>query len=148
MEVWRYPVKSMGGERLDACLISDRGLESDRRWALVDGVANRAGKLLSIRQDERLMTYSARLADHVALGLRFLGALLMGSLMIIPPATARRLARNLASMLAISVAVALIATLFGGWLATRFDQESGPMIVSVASVCFFLSLASRRAPGA
>lgn len=93
------------------------------------------------------LLYLLAFAVTVALGLRFLGALLMGSLMIIPPATARRLARNLASMLAISVAVALIATLFGGWLATRFDQESGPMIVSVASVCFFLSLASRRAPG-
>jgi hypothetical protein len=62
-EVWRYPVKSMGGEPLEACVITDRGLEGDRRWALVDGVANRAGKLLSIRQDERLMTYRARLAD-------------------------------------------------------------------------------------
>lgn len=62
-EVWRYPVKSMGGEHLEACLITDRGLEGDRRWALVDGAANRAGKLLSIRQDERLMTYRARLKD-------------------------------------------------------------------------------------
>jgi uncharacterized protein len=65
VEVWRYPVKSMGGERLDACLITDAGLEGDRRWALVDGTVNRAGKLLSIRQDERLMTYRARLADNV-----------------------------------------------------------------------------------
>ncbi len=62
-EVWRYPVKSMAGERLDACLITDRGLDGDRRWALVDGVSNRAGKLLTIRQDERLMSYRARLAD-------------------------------------------------------------------------------------
>lgn len=55
----------MGGERLEACLITDAGLEGDRRWALVDGTVNRAGKLLSIRQDERLMTYRARLADNV-----------------------------------------------------------------------------------
>jgi uncharacterized protein len=65
VEVWRYPVKSMGGERLEACLITDEGLEGDRRWALVDGSVNRAGKLLSIRQDERLMTYRASLADNV-----------------------------------------------------------------------------------
>lgn len=38
-------------------LITDRGLEGDRRWALVDGTGNRTGKLLSIQQDEWLMTY-------------------------------------------------------------------------------------------
>ena len=66
VEVWRYPVKSMAGERLDSCAVTEAGLEGDRRWAFVDGSPNRAGKLLTIRQDERLMTYSARLAnDHV-----------------------------------------------------------------------------------
>jgi uncharacterized protein YcbX len=65
-EVWRYPVKSMAGERLASSVVSETGLIGDRRWALVDGTANRAGKLLSIRQDERLMTYQARLANgHV-----------------------------------------------------------------------------------
>lgn len=64
VEIWRYPVKSMGGERLDNCLITDSGLDGDRRWALVDGTVNRAGKLLTIRQDERLMTYRARLAGN------------------------------------------------------------------------------------
>ncbi|MGZ3332537.1 MAG: metal ABC transporter permease [Gemmatimonadaceae bacterium] len=84
-------------------------------------------------------------AVTVALGLRYLGALLMGSLMIIPPATARRLARNLTGMLAISALVALVSTLLGGWMAARFNRESGPVIVVVASACFFLSLASPRA---
>jgi uncharacterized protein len=51
----------MAGERLDACAIAQTGLDGDRRWALVDGTANRTGKLLTIRQDERLMKYRARL---------------------------------------------------------------------------------------
>jgi uncharacterized protein YcbX len=62
-EIWRYPVKSMAGEQLDACLISEHGLEGDRRWALIDGSPNRAGKRLTIRQHERLMSYQARLAN-------------------------------------------------------------------------------------
>ena len=62
VEVWRYPVKSMAGERLDSCAVVETGLEGDRRWALVDGTPNRAGKLLTIRQQERLMAYRARLA--------------------------------------------------------------------------------------
>jgi uncharacterized protein YcbX len=62
-EIWRYPVKSMAGEQLDACLISEHGLEGDRRWALIDGSPNRAGKRLTIRQHERLMNYQARLSN-------------------------------------------------------------------------------------
>jgi len=61
VELWRYPVKSMAGERLDSCAVTATGLEGDRRWALVDGTPNRAGKLLTIREEERLMTYQARL---------------------------------------------------------------------------------------
>ena len=64
-EVWRYPVKSMAGERLDSCQVAATGLEGDRRWALVDGSPNRAGKPLTIREEDRLMTYRARLAGGV-----------------------------------------------------------------------------------
>lgn len=65
VEVWRYPVKSMAGESLDSCAVGEQGLEGDRRWALVDWTPNRAGKPLTIREEERLMTYRARLAAGV-----------------------------------------------------------------------------------
>src|SRR5258708_27689757 len=66
VEIWRSPVKSMAGERLDSCAVGEMGLEGDRRWAFVDDSPNRAGKLFTIREDERLMTYAARLAGgHV-----------------------------------------------------------------------------------
>jgi ABC-type Mn2+/Zn2+ transport system permease subunit len=47
----------------------------------------------------------------VALGLRYLGVLLMGSLIIIPAATAKHLARGLTAMLLIAVSAAVLATL-------------------------------------
>jgi uncharacterized protein YcbX len=62
-EVWRYPVKSMAGERLASCQVAETGLLGDRRWALVDGSPNRAGKPLTIREEDQLMTYRAHLAD-------------------------------------------------------------------------------------
>jgi uncharacterized protein YcbX len=36
-EVWRYPIKSLAGERLSSATVEWRGLVGDRRWALVDG---------------------------------------------------------------------------------------------------------------
>jgi uncharacterized protein YcbX len=35
-EIWRYPVKSMAGERLPQSAISTRGLHADRMWAVRD----------------------------------------------------------------------------------------------------------------
>lgn len=69
-EIWRYPVKSMAGERLHSCVAGEHGLEGDRRWALVDGAPNRQGKLLTIRQHDGLMTYRARLAGDAVEVLR------------------------------------------------------------------------------
>jgi len=35
-EIWIYPVKSLGGISLSQAQLTDRGLEHDRRWLLVD----------------------------------------------------------------------------------------------------------------
>jgi uncharacterized protein YcbX len=35
-EIWRYPVKSMGGERLDNVAVDERGMVADRMWAVRD----------------------------------------------------------------------------------------------------------------
>jgi len=60
-EVWRYPVKSMAGERLQSCAITEVGLEGDRRWAFIDRSPHRDGKWFNIKQHAPLMTYRARL---------------------------------------------------------------------------------------
>ncbi len=52
-QVWRYPVKSMGGERLPAARLSRRGIPGDRGWALYDeargGITN-AKRLPPVRE--------------------------------------------------------------------------------------------------
>jgi uncharacterized protein YcbX len=35
-ELYIYPIKSLGGIKLDTALVTDRGFEYDRRWMLVD----------------------------------------------------------------------------------------------------------------
>jgi len=70
--------------------------------------------------------------------------LLMGSLIIIPAAIARRFARSLGTMLALSVAIAVAATAAGTYVASLAARPSGPFIVLAAGGLFFLSLFRRR----
>ena len=41
--LWRYPVKSMVGEELNASEVTDRGLLGDRRFAVVDRSTGKVG---------------------------------------------------------------------------------------------------------
>ncbi len=79
----------------------------------------------------------------IALGLRYLGVLLMGSLVIIPAATAKRLSRNLNQLLATSALLAIGTTVVGLGIATRLHREPGPMIVAVGAIVFLAPLAQR-----
>ncbi len=56
-ELWRYPVKSMGGERLEHATLGAMGIPGDRGWAVRDEAAGeiRGGKKLP-----QLMLCSAR----------------------------------------------------------------------------------------
>ncbi len=48
--LWRYPVKSMAGEALDAAHVTARGLRGDRAYALVDTARGRVGSAKSARK--------------------------------------------------------------------------------------------------
>lgn len=58
LELWRYPVKSLQGERLDAVVVSQSGFEGDRRFALFDV---ETGFGLTARRVPELLFASARL---------------------------------------------------------------------------------------
>jgi len=58
--IWRYPVKSMGGERLTACDVDQRGLEFDRAWGVYDP---NTGLVLTARREPSLLFLSATVVD-------------------------------------------------------------------------------------
>jgi zinc transport system permease protein len=82
----------------------------------------------------------------VLVGLRFMGALLAGALIIVPAATSRRLARSIASFLAASCAIS-VASVGAGLLVcglggSRFSL--GPTAAIAASILFAASFLIRR----
>ncbi|MEM0440071.1 MAG: MOSC N-terminal beta barrel domain-containing protein [Candidatus Caldarchaeum sp.] len=59
--VFRYPVKSLGGESVDSCFVGFEGLVGDRVYAVVDAVT---GFAVSAKKEPRLLSVSAKMVDE------------------------------------------------------------------------------------
>jgi zinc transport system permease protein len=86
------------------------------------------------------LLYLEAFALTIALGLRYLGVLLMGALIIVPAAAAKGLARNLTGMLYTAAGIAVLATVVGTSAGVWLHRASGPLIVLTATGVFLLSL--------
>ena len=64
-ELWRFPVKSLQGERVDSTAVVAEGLDGDRRWAIFD-VATGFG-LTARRHPQMLFASASRRDDGTAL---------------------------------------------------------------------------------
>ena len=57
-QLWRYPVKSLAGERLPALTLVADGVVGDREWGILD---HGDGRILTARREPRLLFAAARL---------------------------------------------------------------------------------------
>src|SRR5438876_10746657 len=63
VSLWRYPVKSMMGEELNAAEVTQRGLLGDRAYALVDGSDGKAATAKNPRKWPHLFDFRATFVE-------------------------------------------------------------------------------------
>lgn len=80
----------------------------------------------------------------VALGIKIVGTLLMGSLVIIPAATAKNFSKNLVAYSGFSALLGAASAMAGILLSSWSGFAPGPIVVIVGAVFFFLSLVFKR----
>ncbi len=66
--LWRYPVKSMMGEELNAAEVTERGLLGDRAYALVDPSNGKVASAKNPRKWAKLFDFRAALAEPPRVG--------------------------------------------------------------------------------
>src|SRR3970040_1885467 len=66
IELWRYPVKSMLGEQLDAVEVNRGGLAGARAYAVIDPAENRVGSAKIPRKWAGLYGFRAAYPDSAA----------------------------------------------------------------------------------
>jgi uncharacterized protein len=60
-QLWRYPVKSLLGERLRELRVIADGVDGDRMWGIQD---RSDGRILTARREPQLLFASSRVAEH------------------------------------------------------------------------------------
>ena len=104
-------------------------LSFDEEMAWVSGVPVKALRYL----------FLVLMALVIIMAIYLVGIILVSALLVIPGATARNLTRHILSMLWVSVAAAVGATLGGLFLSYHLDWPSGATVVLVLALGFFLS---------
>lgn len=59
-ELWIFPIKSIGGMRVDSAMALPEGFQNDRRWMLID----ENGQFVTQREHFNLSTFSSTIADN------------------------------------------------------------------------------------
>jgi len=75
----------------------------------------------------------------VALGVKFLGTLLTGAMVIIPAVTAKNLSKSIKQFQLYSIILGVVSSFLGIFLAKYIGISSGPAVVLTSISIFLLS---------
>lgn len=116
------------------------------RWEalLAATISEDLARSMGLKPERERLILMLALALAVAVALKVVGALLIGALLVIPPATARALARTPEQMALGAVLVAGASVALGLAGSLWLDTPAGPSIVSAAAGLFVLSLVAGR----
>jgi len=95
---------------------------------------------IGIRSKQLEFVYLLLFALGVALGIKFIGALLMGALIITPAAAAKNIARSLNGFMALSVISGILSAISGVYFSNLYHYPSGPIFILSGTAIFILSI--------
>ena len=93
---------------------------------------------IAVDKDEFLLLFL--LAVMVAVGIKIVGILLLGALVVIPAAAARNIGRDMRNVTMLTVIFGLSTVIAGITLAAQLQVPSGPMVVFANVLIFSISL--------
>lgn len=112
---------------------------SDR--LLLGVVSEDLAKSIGIKVSKINLIYLLLVGLVVALGVKFVGTLLTGALVIVPAVAAKNLARSLENFQLFASLIGLFSVVIGIFIANFLGISSGPSVVLVSIAFFIISIA-------
>jgi uncharacterized protein YcbX len=129
-EMWRYPVKSMQGERVEASTVTPRGLVGDRAYALVDVGTGRLASAKRPRQWGGLLHHAASLVDAGAEPPGVVVTLPDGTCLRAGPGADEALSESLGRPVRLVTAAPQGAALEEIWMEEKGESLYGPVVAT------------------
>ena len=85
------------------------------------------------------LLFTSILTIVVAISIQIIGLLLITAMLIIPAAASRRLTNSPETMALVATFIGIVSVILGILLSVEIDAPSGPSIVLVSAILFFLS---------
>ena len=85
------------------------------------------------------LLFTCILTIVVAISIQIIGLLLITAMLIIPAAASRRLTNSPETMALVATFIGIVSVILGILLSVEIDAPSGPSIVLVSAILFFLS---------
>jgi len=111
---------------------------------ILTNISEDLAKSEGIKVKKENFIYLLSIAAMVALGVKIVGSLLVGALVIIPAATARNLSKNLKGYSLGSLVLGILSCLFGSLLFKITHLPAGPLIILFSTLLFLISLIFKR----
>ncbi len=111
---------------------------------LLDIISKDLSKITEKRRAINELIFLVLVALIVALGIKVVGTLLMGALVIVPAAAGKNIGKSFSQFLVFSVFAGAFSGAAGVLLSRMYDIPPGPVIVGVAAGIFVISLLFRR----
>ncbi|MBU4298951.1 metal ABC transporter permease [Patescibacteria group bacterium] len=111
---------------------------------ILANISDDLAKSEGIKIKKQNFIYLLSIAAIVALGVKIVGALLVGALVIIPAATARNLSKNLKEYSLGSAVLGILSCFFGILLFRFAGFPVGPAIILTSTFFFLISLIFKR----
>lgn len=89
------------------------------------------------------LVYLFLVATTVALGIKEVGTLLVGAIVIVPASAARNVSRTLSVYTVVSAFFGVVSAVLGVALSSYVDVPAGPLVVLVSSALFALALGAK-----
>jgi zinc transport system permease protein len=90
------------------------------------------------------LVYLLLVGTVVAMGIKFIGTLLMGALVIVPAAAAKNMAVSLRSYFWLSALFGVVSAVVGVVFASFFHLATGPVVVLTSVFIFIFSFFFRK----
>ena len=115
-----------------------------RKKLIVNMLSEELAQSIGIKNKQIEFIYLLIFALAVALGIKFVGALLMGALVIIPAASAKNISKSFNGFMIWSVIFGIISAILGTYVSYALKVSPGPIFIISATIIFIISFLFKK----